>query len=112
MAEGQEQQQEVEVDLTQKKIKARGTDIIAIVVLVTGVIGVVLMHLHMQQSQAAQMEQVLVQKETAGQVAAALKELASTNRELITATKVTNCLIARDSSGNRFSLADCERITR
>lgn len=94
------------------KVKARGTDIIAVVMLVTGTIGVVLLWMHMQQAQADISAIANSQKEANTNMVSALKEVAATNRELVTSTKVTNCLIARDESGARFTLQQCERITR
>lgn len=94
------------------KIKARGTDIIAIIMLVTGTIGVVLLWMHMQDAKSDSAAMAAAQKESNHGMIAALKEVAATNRELVTTQRVTNCLISRDMPDRRSALAECERIAR
>ena len=110
MGEGNEQ-----VDLEGPggfKIKARGTDIIAVIVLVTGIVGVVLLWMHMQDAKADAVLIATAAKESNLSLAAALREIASTNRELVSATKVTNCMIELEPNNRAGSLQRCERIVR
>ena len=94
------------------KIKARGTDIIAVIVLVTGIVGVLLLYQHMQEAKADMTQLVVAQKEGNNHLAAVLKEMNTTNRELVSVQRVTNCLISRGQEERRSALAECERIAR
>lgn len=95
------------------KIKARGTDVIAIIVLVTGAVAVVLLWIHMQDAKADAASAATVQKETANVIATAIRENTATTRELVVAQRVTNCLFTKDSpTERRSSIAECERIAR
>lgn len=94
------------------KVKARGTDIIAVIVLVTGIVGVVLLYMHMQDAKADAVLIATAQKESTMNLAAALRDIAATNRELVSATKVTNCMIELEPTARQGSLQRCERIVR
>ena len=95
------------------KIKARGTDIIAVIVLVTGIVGVVLLWMHMQDAKAEAVLIATAQKESNSHLASVLREMNVTNKELVSVQRVTNCLISRGMSERGASaLAECERFSR
>ena len=95
------------------KIKARGTDIIAVIVLVTGIVGVVLLWMHMQDAKAEAASAAVVQKESNANLASVLREMNQTNKELVGVQRVTNCLISRGINDRGVSaLSECERLFR
>ena len=95
------------------KVKARGTEIIAVIVLVTGIVGVVLLWMHMQDAKADAAMSANVQKESNAALAGVLREMNNTNKELVGVQRVTNCLISRGMNDRgSVALSECERLFR
>lgn len=112
MAEAEDGVQEVEVDLTQKKIRARGYDVIVILMSVVCGLMLYMMYQHKTEAKDGLTAAIAAMQSSDKEVAQALREIAATNRALESTHRVTNCLISRDSAGGRMSLTDCERIAR
>lgn len=99
--EVQRQQDEVELQAGDKKIKVRGSDFLGIMTLIgVTVFGYILFDHKMDANN------------TSVAVVQAVKEMTAAQRENTIAQRVMNCLISIDQKDRSAQVSTCERIAR
>lgn len=92
--------------------KATGPEVLLVAASVVGGLMLYMVYEHRNEARADNAAVVAAQKESSAQLATVLREMNTTNRELVVVQRVTNCLISKSQEDRRIALQECERNSR